>query len=183
MDTNIQMTSENDYAKNIQIVAKKAVEFVLGKDNDYVERLLIDRLCGHNKDYTYTPITELIPPQKRDELKKELSADVEISQKKAITKLNKTLPPSQHVIVDIGGMLPKQEGLDNATIDVSDDQSVSSWIVNTLLQEKLNYREVQESAERKKTFNGTLAVILPIITPIIVSLIQHYFFETGSSSC
>jgi hypothetical protein len=198
-------------------MAKEAVKIVLGKENEYVERLLINKLFGVSKNYSFTPLSELVPPQHRETLKKELNVDTRITQKKAINALVKsksssddsnkdtntdkkdenndttkeekanepTKPTTQHVIVDVGGMitnLPDNVEIVNGTVDVSDNQAISSWIVNTILEEKLNYREVQEKAERRKTLYGLLATVLPIITPVITGVIQYYLTKYIYSS-
>jgi len=187
------MSTINLIHTNAQTLAKKAVKLVLGKENDYVEKLLTNQIEGNNKQYNFTPLTELIPPQDRSELKQELSKAIDDSKQKAVsvieklsetksdaTSSNNAQPSTHHVIVDIGGMIPN---IDNTleTVDLSGSQSVSSWVVNTLLQEKLNYREVQEKAERWKNINAILATILPIVSPIAVELIRYYFFNSDSS--
>lgn len=182
-------------------IAEKAVKLVLGKENKYVQRLLINQLEGKEKQYSFTPMNELIPPQNRSELKSELSFDTNVSKQKAVTILEsktKTKNESKqeteqksdqipkpdvhsthHVIVDIGHLIPQTDG-NTETIDLSGSQYVSSWVINTILQEKLNYREVQEKAERRKNINAILATILPIVSPIVVELIRYYCFGNES---
>jgi hypothetical protein len=178
---------------DITKMAKEAVKLVLGKENEYVERLLVDKLFGVSKEYSFTPLSELVPPQHRDELKKELVEDTKNTQNKAVKVLTKvtqpesdnTLSTTQHVIVDVGSMitnLPDNVESVNGIVDVSDNQAISSWIVNIILQEKLNYREVQEKAERRKTLYGVIASVLPFITPFITGVIQYYLTKYIYSS-
>lgn len=194
--------SETSYVNDLTKMANEAVKIVLGKENKYVERLLINKLFGVDKDYSFTPLSELVPPKHRETLKKELNTDTRVTQKKAINALIKpkssdnnsnnegettetAKQSTHHVIVDIGGMitnLPDNVEVVNGTVDVSDNQAVSSWIVNTILEEKLNYREVQEKAERRKTLYGLLATILPIITPVVTGVMQYYLTKNIYSS-
>lgn len=203
-------------------VAKVAVKLALGEENDYVQRLLANKLEGREKKYKTTPVTELLLKPDRTMLKRNLTQAVNITQQKAIDALcepsnasegldssqhklclKKTLSlqgiPSNeqqptvttqtpHVIVDIGSFITipnvPQKTDQNTTnpatndtqpvIDLSNNQAVSSWVINTLLQEKLNYREVQEKAEKWKNINGILALVLPLVSAVITGLLQHY---------
>jgi hypothetical protein len=165
-------------------IAKHSVKTVLGKENEYVERLLINKLFGHNKEYRFTPLSELIPPIQRTNLEKIIQMDVENAQKKVVEVLDNTYTFDDKTTLNYPEIIVDSD----RTIDVNKEynsnvhQSVSSWIVNTILQEKLYYRKIQESAERRKNIYGILTIVLPCLTPIITGIIQYYITLSLSSS-
>jgi hypothetical protein len=59
--------------------------------------------------------------------------------------------------------------------------SVATWILNTVLQEKLKDREARESSDYWKYINGGLAIILPIATGLIDHFLTKYFMATTCS--
>lgn len=162
-------------------VAKVAVTLALGEENDYVQRLLVNKLEGREKKYKSTPITELLLKPDRTILKKNLIQAINITQKKVIDVLCKHSEESS-ISTDSDHVFIPQ--IDNAqpVIDMSNNQAVSSWIINTLLQEKINYRELQEKAEKWQNINGILALVLPLISAIITGLLEHYLSNGNNQS-
>jgi len=70
----------------------------------------------------------------------------------------------------------------NININNSDqNRTVTSWIINTLLQEKLKDRKGKENADFWKYVNGILAVLLPIATGLIEYYLTRFFnsFESN----
>ena len=266
----IEMNKPPSSVDDASNVAEMAVRLTIGEDNDYLKRLLTNKLIGYKKEYKMTPLTELITSKNRSQLKRSLDRSVKNSQFEAVNTLcepigenpkrlrlkqyikittphntqvntpiiddntntgtednghnsspkNNVSKPSQlsvqqeipnksepqlvdnnktdikndngenhpHVIVDIGSFISNSttntlqgNGNNQQVIDVSNNQAVSSWVVNTLLQEKLNYREVQERAEKWKNINGILALIFPIISAVVTGVVQHYL--TSSDTC
>jgi hypothetical protein len=139
-------------------MAKQAIQMVLGSNNDYLMRLLVDKLDGKERTFKRIPLSQLVHGKDRDELRQQLSAKTSEAQKAVVEKFT----------TNQGNTL----------------QAVSSWLLNTVLTEKLKDREVRESSDYWKYVNGFLAVILPVG----VGLLQHYlsiYFgtcECGSSN-
>lgn len=250
MDIKIDLSkidNETSIIADAKEVAQTAVKIVLGDDNEYVERLLINKIVGVKKQYSSPTLPQLLRQPSRTQLKESLSSAVNVTQQKALETLceqqivgtprsvrlrqdlktprqlssiisksqpimsnsrsgleivasnSKNIPISsdklctqitqridQNIVCPDKNILntSHQENINSVVdeqIDLGVNQSVSSWVVNTLLQEKLNYRELQEHAEKWKNINGILALVLPIVTPVIVGLIQYYCF--GNSPC
>jgi hypothetical protein len=234
------MESGNSHEQNNSVhdVARVAVQLALGEENEYVQRLLANKLEGRKKKYKATPIIELLSKPDRTNIKRNLTQAVNITQQKAIDTLceqsndseypqrklclkstinipkvqsdvqqpstSATAQNPPHVIVDVGSFIASSDNAidpqkktepdeTNASsinmepnkpntssvntepvIDLSNNQAVSSWVINTLLQEKLNYREVQEKAEKWKNINGILALILPLVSAVVTGLLEYY---------
>lgn len=222
------MESGNSHEQNNSAhdVAKVAVQLALGEENDYVQRLLANKLEGRKKKYKATPIIELLSKPDRTNIKRNLTQAVNITQQKAIDvlcepsndsespqrklclKSTLNIPKVQsnvqqpstsattqnppHVIVDVGSFIANSNNANDPqkktepdetnvssvntepVIDLSNSQAVSSWVINTLLQEKLNYREVQEKAEKWKNINGILALVLPLVSAVVTGLLEYY---------
>jgi len=131
------------------VIVQRAIQTVLGSDNEYLQRLLTDRLEGKEKTYKRIQLSKLVNSD-RKELKTTLSNAVESSQKVAVDAL---------------------------TQGQSDNQAISSWVINTVLHEKLKDHETRESADYWKYINGILALVLPIATGVIE------YFLTSKSRC
>lgn len=125
-----------------------------------MQRLLVNRIDRIKKEYKSTTFKEVISPPDYSDVKNSLEQYISISQPIAMKVVE------EHTQDRVDAKLE--------TIDINDTQALSSWIMNVILQEKLEYRTVQTSTDRWKTFNGFLAGILPIITPLIVGLLQKY---------
>lgn len=229
-----QLDNLQEQNNTVHDVAKIAVKLALGEENDYIQRLLVNKLEGREKKYKATPVTELLLKPDRTILKRNLTQAVNITQQKAIDVLcepsdesdssqhklclkqaislqntssdvqpqstpTSTTAPNPHVIVDIGSFIadsnnttvpqkktdPTDTNAPSAdtqpVIDLSNNQAVSSWVINTLLQEKLNYREVQEKAEKWKNINGILALVLPLVSAVITGLLEYYLSNGNDS--
>jgi hypothetical protein len=113
---------------------------------------LENKIKGKKKKYKSTPIKELIQRKKYKTIEKTLKEDIDISQQ------------------NTSDILDKQKIIQNKIVP----QDISKWIINTILDEKLQYRKIQERSDKWKIINGILAVILPILTPIITNLMQYY---------
>lgn len=169
------MTIENGEVNEYRNIAKQAVKSVLGSDNDYLERLLAQQLEGSVKKYKSASLMEIIRSPDRSQVKNELAQSIEVARSTAIGALKEQLNM-------------KESGLARTFTpeDYMNTQAISNWIMNTVLQEKLNYREVREKSDKWKTINGILATILPIVVPVITGFIQYYITRTlggdGSSS-
>lgn len=139
-------------------LAKHAIQLIIGSDNEYLQKLLTDKLEGKIKDYSSVPVIELFKNIDRQPIKETL------------TNAISTLQP---VVVD---------ALVKNPTDINNIQPIASWILNTILQEKLNYREVRETSDKWKNINGILAIVLPIVLPIITNLLQYFLFNKYSQS-
>jgi hypothetical protein len=198
-----QFDNSHGQRNTVHNVAKIAVRLALGEENDYIQRLLVNKLEGREKKYKATPVTELLLKPDRTILKRNLTQAVNITQQKAIDVLcepsgeygesaisqhklclkqsispqntrtdiqqSPTTAQNPHVIVDIGSFIANSNNLTiplktepteiNApsddtqpVIDLSNNQTVSSWVINTLLQEKLNYY-------KRKRKNGKISMV------------------------
>lgn len=65
---------------------------------------------------------------------------------------------------------------------LKDSQTSSSWILNTVLQEKLKDREVRESSDYWKYINGALALILPVVTGLVEYFLTDYLKKCNNGS-
>jgi len=148
---------------NSSEIAKKAVVSVLGQENEYVQRLLTNQIDNVEKKYSSVPLSEIIRNIDHSEVKKTLKESINNLQPTAIDVIKTNLVSEKNSL-----------SLDNSI------QSVSSWIINSLLHEKIKYREIREKSERWKYINGTLAIVLPILSSLTVGLIQNY---TQSPMC
>lgn len=134
------------------IIAKNAVNIATGGDNDYLQRLLENKIRGKKKKYKSIPIRELLHQKKYNEIEETLKDEIDVSQQNTSELFENQ---SMHRITNV-------------------PQDISKWIINTILDEKLQYRKVQEKSDRWKIFNGILAIILPILTPLATNLLQYY---------
>jgi hypothetical protein len=133
----------------------------LGKDNAYLEKLLIDKLDGVTHTKKRIPLSKLVGKVNRHQIRTVLEQDINESQKKVSRHLHKS-----HGCTDIDNLSP---------IAASD---ISTWVLNTVLHEKLKEREVRESADYWKYINGILALVLPIVTGVV-----QYYITKGSDTC
>lgn len=156
--TNIKSESNVD----IKEIARRAVRLVLGEDNPYVCRLLVARLEGRKKNYKATPIREIISTPNYKDIKESLAMAINTTQQIAVDVLKE---PN---VFDNDG---------SPSLDPVKSQAISNWIIKSVLHEKIKYREVRVSAQRWKYINGILMLVLPVITPIITGVIQHYFID------
>jgi hypothetical protein len=163
--TTILRELTNTKAENnvdIKEIAQRAVKLVLGEDNPYVCRLLIARLEGRKKNYKATSIREIISTPNYKDIKESLAMAINTTQQVAVDVLKE---PN---IFDEDG---------SPSLEPAKSQVISNWILKSLLHEKIKYREVRVSAQRWKYINGILMLVLPVITPIIAGVIQHYYID------
>lgn len=165
------MTVENGEVEEINDLARLAVRSVIGSDNMYLERLLTAQLEGKNKKYKSTPIMEIIRSNDRDSIKKELSDTLTISKSVATEALREQIRSRN---IGLAKTFTPQDYMNN--------QAISCWVINSILQEKLNYREVREKSDKWKIINGVLAVILPIIVPAMTGILQYYITRSSCAS-
>jgi hypothetical protein len=248
-------------------LAQRAVRSVLGKDNSYLQRLLERRLELKETNKKVIPLTKIIKPADRNEIKKTLSTEVVDTQQQAIEILRNTVATDgekhrrlsvyteqhqkelkqlkelleqeeikkqlelqkkqetnihktekyqlklQHELLTIEQQnekkqlalqeeikkieLQKQqemlklqelkekqnntqpEVVENSPLlpDANSQQALSSWVLNTVLQEKLKDHEVGDNSKYWKYINGSLALILPLATGLI------QYFLTGKMDC
>lgn len=128
-----------------QKLARRAVLATLGSNNPYLQNLLTDRLCGNEKKYKRVPLSTLfngnITTTEHD-----LSQAVTESQQSAIEILN-TSP----------------EEIEQSIETTSDNNNpITSWVVNTLIQERFKEYNLRKSSDYWKKFNAIAALILPI---------------------
>jgi hypothetical protein len=154
----INVECDNIFNKDSEIIAKTAIRMALGCDNEYLQRLLENKIRGKKKKYKSIPIKELVYKKNYSSVEKTLQDEIDNVQNNS------------------SGILDS----DNKQITIPQD--ISKWIINTILNEKLQYRKVLENSDKWKIINGILAITLPIITPIITSLIQYYFTCNCNSS-
>lgn len=164
-----QLTKLSDENRiDIREIATRAVRLVLGEDNPYVCRLLVERLEGKEKNYRAMTIKKIISSRDYSDLKKSLSIAINTTQPIAVEVLRE---PN---VFDPNG---------SPSLDPAKSQIISNWILKSVLDEKLKCREVGESAQRWKYINGILMLVLPVITPIIAGVIQHYFIDPCDCNC
>jgi hypothetical protein len=136
-------------------LVKKAIQKVLGMENEYLERLLNDKLEGKEKGYRRLQLAKYIRDRERAELRQRLAHLVEETQHVAVETLLEE---------DLLTMAQIEEGKKGKS---GDSTAISSWVLHTLLAEKLKERELRDSADYWKYINGVGAVVLPIITCVI----------------
>lgn len=221
---------------NKEDIAKCAINLVLGEDNNYLQRLLIDQLNGRERVHIRIPISKLVEGTDRSQLRDKLTRGTVIAQQNAVDSLKQRFIPSKGTIIseDTSGsssvsheshsgrfsgskikhksvkfdhcsdtelepkshkyhklrkledqiLLKDQKVLEQEKeivllkSQLKDSQTSSSWILNTVLQEKLKDREVRESSDYWKYINGALALILPVITGLI-----EYFLTDRLKKC
>ena len=143
--------------QNSHEIAREAVHLVLGTDNEYLENLLVRKIEGKRRKST--TLKEVFQKKDRKPLKESLERKTNISRETSMRVLKKE---------------PDAEEMENKT--------VSSWVMNTLLQEKLIDREKQENDNRWKHINGILAVVLPIVSGLVNFLLSYYLKTCENSS-
>jgi len=247
--------------------AQHAVRSVLGKDNPYLQRLLERRLELKETNKKVIPLTKIIKPADRNEIKKTLSTEIVDTQQQAIEILKTTITTDgekqrrlsiyteqhQKELKQLKELLEQEEikkqlelqkkqenniqktekyqlklqqelltveqqnekkqleiqeaiqklelqkqqemlklqelkdkpnnslpeVVENSPLlpDANSQQALSSWVLNTVLQEKLKDREVGDNSKYWKYINGTLALILPLATGLL------QYFLTGKMDC
>jgi hypothetical protein len=168
----IENKIENIDHSTAQQISQTAVKLILGKENQYIQNLLTNRLEGIPKSYTSTPVSELVSPPNRNDIKNTLNQSIEISQQSVVDLLKNNNISSPLLRQPVAGGPLLQSGW----IGGEAQNSIAQWIINVILQEKLNYREVRETSDRWKNCNGILAIVLPIIVPVITGILQHYIY-------
>ena len=158
-------------------IAKK-----LKSDVDATQKKALDVLCEKTNDLLLKSYAELI--NSTITLKSLKLHDARPTETSLPTTTSVASHPPTHVIIDVGEAIeqsenypttPDEHGYDTKqTIDLSGNRAVSSWVINTLLYEKLNYRYVQLRAERWKYINGILAAVLPIIATVVAGVVGYY---------
>ena len=134
-------------------IAKQAVHQVLGTENEYLENLLVRKIDGERRKPI--KLKEVFQPKDRKPLKESLEQQSHFTSETSLRVMRSTTPQ---------------------------DQSVSSWVMNTLLQEKLIDREKQENDNKWKHINGILAVVLPIASGLINFLLSYYLKTCDNSN-
>ena len=161
-----------------QELAQYAIRHVLGKENDYLQRLLTARLHGHKKTAKIIPLSKVIKPANRDEVKQMLDGEVHETQKAAVEVL------FEKIVTDLekkeGVVSREEETSPDTTNGIEKEKAISSWVLNTVLQEKLKDREVRENSDYWKYINGALAFLLPLATGLIQHYLTNKFCDIGS---
>lgn len=173
--SDVPVNTQSDVPKtrnraNTQDMAKQAIQLVLGTDNDYLQRLLTNKLEGREKKYKRIPLTKIVHRGDRSQLRETLSNATTVAQKNAVDVL------VGNELVDIEDQTEPQSSNDTK------NQAVTSWVLNTVLQEKLKDREARESSDYWKYINGGLAIILPIITGLADHFLTSYFGKCNAGS-
>lgn len=150
-----QVDSPKPQTLNATELAKKAVHATLGHGNDYLERMLTRRIEGKKTSPKIIPIHRIPEPSSREHLRAHLAAETEKAQKNSLD------------------LLSAQTG--DATSGSEQNQTLTKWVLNAVLDEKLTDRTVRENSDYWKYINGALAIILPVIT----GLAQHYLAHNG----
>ena len=193
--------------KDTQSMAQNAVKMVLGKDNNYLSKLLVAKLEGKERTYKRIPLAQMIHRKDRSNIRSELNRNINETQEKAIISLQMT--PEIKKDKDVRKNIAKHHhkgknkthrsrsadaSVRNRDMDITDSlqdstqnkdiaqQAVTSWVINTVLEEKLKDREVRESADYWKYINGALAIVLPIITGMLNHYLTLYYNNCSSSS-
>lgn len=147
-------------------LAKKAVRLTLGEGNDYLERMLARRIDGKQATPKIIPIHRIPETTKRSVLRAYLAAKTQQEQQSA----QKFLSSKQDTA--------DQEG---SPENPEQNQPVTRWVLNAILDEKLKDREVRENSDYWKYINGTLAAVLPVATIIIQYFLTHHTCDSGSN--
>jgi len=146
---------------NATELAKKAVHAALGEDNDYLERLLTRRLEGKTTTPKIIPIHRIPQTSGRERLKAHLAAKTEKAQKDSLD------------------LLSGQQG--ESSSSQAHSQTMSKWVLNAVLDEKLKDREVRENSDYWKYINGILVIVLPVITNLVQYYMTHHNCSSGSN--
>ena len=147
-------------------LAKQAVRLTLGEGNDYLERMLARRIDGKQTNPKIIPIHRIPETTNRAILRTFLAAKAQQEQQAA----HKFLSSRQDTAADEGS----PENLEQ-------NPSVTRWILNAVLDEKLKDREVRENSDYWKYINGTLALLLPIATSLIQYFLTHNSCDDSSN--
>lgn len=145
-------------------LVKKAINTVLGIENEYLERVLEDQLEGREKSYCRLLLSRCRRDREREQLKDRLSKLVTETQQIAVSTL---LEDDLLDLATIGKDKSTSTTTSASTKSKHGDVTpISSWVLHTLMEEKLKERELRESADYWKYINGVVAIILPIITSV-----------------
>lgn len=145
-------------------IAKKAVQLVYGKDNDYLERMLTRKLEGKKKVNRNIPIRKVVRSSQRQQLKRDLSTECKRAQQQSVDTLTK-------------------DSADQALAPLPENsQPIVQWVMNSLLSEKLKDREHLINSDYWKYINGSLAVILPAAVGLVEYFLVHRFGCNSNSS-
>jgi hypothetical protein len=166
----------------VSITQQKAIDVLQGPINENGETLL-KLILKHNSNVASEQQPTTQQPTTQQPTTQQPTTQQPTTQQPASEQSN-----HPRVIVDIGGVIGSSSeelsrliqntnasSREQPVIDLSNSQSVSSWVINTLLEEKLKYREVQERSDKWKNINAILAITLPLITATISGIIGHYF--------
>lgn len=154
-------------------LVKKAIQKVLGMENEYLEQLLNDKLDGKERGYRRLQLAKYIRDRERAELRQRLAHLVEETQHVAVETLLEE---------DLLNMASNGTHIEEVKkVKSGDSTAISSWVLHTLLAEKLKERELRDSADYWKYINGACALILPIITSVIEYYILNWIHQ-GSDS-
>jgi len=146
-------------------LAKKAVLVALGGNNDWLEQMLAKRIDGENATAKIIPIHRIHEPSERKLLRAYLKKETEKAQQDSVELLKAHDPETAQ-------FLSKPE----------DNQAVSKWVINALLDEKLKDRTVRDNSDYWKYINGfLLAVLAPTATLLTYFLSRHSCPDAGSN--
>lgn len=136
-------------------IAKKAVRIALGSENEYLERMLQRRLDGEKSNPNIIPIHRIPEPKSREPLRAFLAAEAKKAQ-------------------DASEELLKAHTSDAPFLDSSEkNQAVTKWVLNSVLDEKLQDRTIRENSDHWKRINLLLAVGATIVLPAITAVAQY----------
>lgn len=129
-----------------QNLAQRAVLATLGSNNPYLKNLLTNRLCGNEKKYKRVSLFTLF---------NENIATTEHELSRAVTE-------SQQSALEILNNASSEDIKQTIETTTDDNNPVTSWVVNTLIQERFKEYNLRKSSDYWKKFNAVAALVLPI---------------------
>lgn len=162
----VDMIPDDICPETHQLVVQKAIEFTLGTENDYLQRLLLDKLEGKIRQYRHLPLRQIFWQINRDRIKKNLESESLKSQISLLENQNQQL--SQ--------IFTSSQNQSNVN-DNDKNRVMTNWVTNTLLLEKLKEREEREKSDYWKYVNGGLLIVSAIILPLVAVLLDHFLMK------
>lgn len=180
-------------------LAKRAVQLVLGEENEYVQHILLNTLESHTKeklskmelkklrDYNSIPLEEVQQraieiitgaPHTKD--RNLMLAHIEPSP----DHVREPSPDhAKEVIIDVKPEINVTEILKATEIlnasDIPNKKLVTDWIIKSMVQDNLQAHDETNNMKYWKLFNGSLAIILPFISGITVAVIEYFIMKNG----
>lgn len=138
-------------------IAQKAVRLAYGRNNDYLERVLVRKLDKKKRTKKIIPISRVYQGPRPYKLKQKLISHADKAQEESLKLLD-----SDNPIEKIGEFSEQV-------------QPVFQWILNSVLVEKLEDRIHLRNTECWKYINGALAVVLPVAVGILEYFLVYRF--------